>query len=112
MFTVYIPSRKIMIVIVVCVAIASILFASIQIVRSSRARSAAFVQTSPQSSSLKGEENGLVTELPPQPAVIVRVPLPSEVRGIYWTAFTAATKRADELIEYMKKTELNTVVID
>lgn len=112
MFTVYIPSRKIMIVIVVCVAIASILFASIQIVRSSRARSAAFVQTSPQSSSLKGGENGLVTELPPQPAVIVRVPLPSEVRGIYWTAFTAATKRADELIAYIKKTGLNTVVID
>lgn len=42
----------------------------------------------------------------------VHVPLPDEVRGIYWTAFTAATKRADELIGYMKKTGLNSVVID
>lgn len=44
--------------------------------------------------------------------LIVHVPLPDEVRGIYWTAFTAATKRADELIGYMKKTGLNTAVID
>lgn len=47
-----------------------------------------------------------------EPAPIIHVPLPVEVRGIYWTAFTAATKRADELIVYMKKTGLNAVVID
>lgn len=43
---------------------------------------------------------------------IVHVPLPEEVRGLYWTAMTAATRRADELLAYMKKTGLNTAVID
>ncbi|MEI7512086.1 MAG: putative glycoside hydrolase [Candidatus Uhrbacteria bacterium] len=37
---------------------------------------------------------------------------PSEVRGIYWTAETARNSRADELLSYMVKTDLNTVVID
>lgn len=37
---------------------------------------------------------------------------PVEVRGIYWTAFTAGSKRADELIALCDETELNAVVID
>ena len=40
------------------------------------------------------------------------VDLPDEVRGIYWTAVTARSARGDELLEYMKETGLNTVVID
>jgi hypothetical protein len=40
------------------------------------------------------------------------VSLPTEVRGIYWTAVTATTSRADELLAYMLETGLNTVVID
>lgn len=40
------------------------------------------------------------------------VPLPVEVRGIYWTAETARTPLADELLAYMLRTGLNTVVID
>jgi hypothetical protein len=40
------------------------------------------------------------------------VPIPEEVRGIYWTAYTAITSRADELLDYMIDTGLNTVVID
>ncbi|MBD3251311.1 hypothetical protein GF380_02445, partial [Candidatus Uhrbacteria bacterium] len=41
-----------------------------------------------------------------------RVPLPDEVRGIYWTAVTAGTSRGDELLAYMKETGINAVVID
>ncbi len=37
---------------------------------------------------------------------------PDEVRGIYWTASTARSSRADELLEYMLETGLNSVVID
>jgi len=47
-----------------------------------------------------------------QPVVIEHVALPDEVRGIYWTAQTAGTKRADELLTYMKSTGLNAAVID
>ncbi len=43
---------------------------------------------------------------------IARVPLPETVRGFYWTAETARTKHAQELIAYAKKYGLNTVVID
>ncbi len=43
---------------------------------------------------------------------IMHVPIPAEVRGIYWTATTAASARAHELIAYMIETGLNTVVID
>ncbi len=44
--------------------------------------------------------------------VILRVPLPEEVRGIYWTADTAAGTRAQELLAYMRQTDLNSAVID
>lgn len=40
------------------------------------------------------------------------VTLPEEVRGIYWTASTAGSTRAWDLVEYMGNTGLNTVVID
>lgn len=43
---------------------------------------------------------------------VKHVELPFEVRGIYWTSSTAGNHRADELIEYMNTTGLNTVVID
>lgn len=43
---------------------------------------------------------------------VPRVPLPSEVRGLYWTAVTAGNSRGQELLAYMKQTGLNTVVID
>lgn len=46
------------------------------------------------------------------PKDVVHVPIPKEVRGMYWTAYTAGISRADELIKYMKDTGLNTVVID
>ncbi|MCK9361179.1 putative glycoside hydrolase [Patescibacteria group bacterium] len=53
------------------------------------------------------------TSTPPEPAPQpTRVPLPEEVRGLYWTAETARSSRADALIEYITKTKLNTVVID
>ncbi|OGL66757.1 hypothetical protein A2856_03260 [Candidatus Uhrbacteria bacterium RIFCSPHIGHO2_01_FULL_63_20] len=54
----------------------------------------------------------------PVPSVVeaapeeVRMPLPKEVRGIYWTAQTAGTKRGDELLAYMRETGLNAAVID
>jgi len=53
----------------------------------------------------------------PEPAPVVPPPpthvsIPDEVRGIYWTAETVRTKRADELLAYMLKTDLNSVVID
>jgi hypothetical protein len=43
---------------------------------------------------------------------ILRVRLPEEVRGIYWTVWTAASSRGDELIDYINDYNLNTVVID
>jgi hypothetical protein len=46
-----------------------------------------------------------------EPAVR-RVPVPEEVRGLYWTAHTAGTERAAELLAYMEETGLNAVVID
>jgi hypothetical protein len=45
-------------------------------------------------------------------AVSHHVPLPEEVRGIYWTAETARTQRANELFSYMLETGINTIVID
>jgi hypothetical protein len=39
-------------------------------------------------------------------------PLPDEVRGIYWTAYTAGSNRGQELLKYMQETGLNTAVID
>ncbi len=40
------------------------------------------------------------------------VPLPDEVRGIYWTAVTARSSRGLDLLAYMQQTGLNAVVID
>ena len=38
--------------------------------------------------------------------------LPEEVRGIYWTAYTAGSVRGQQLLDYMIQTGLNTAVID
>ncbi|MFZ2803909.1 MAG: putative glycoside hydrolase [Patescibacteria group bacterium] len=43
---------------------------------------------------------------------VVHVPMPSEVRGIYWTAWTAGSQHGQDLLSYMTKTGLNAVVID
>lgn len=48
----------------------------------------------------------------PEEATVEHVPLPDEVRGIYWTVGTAGNNRAQELLSYMKDTGLNTAVID
>ncbi|HBK35103.1 MAG: hypothetical protein UU08_C0001G0023 [Candidatus Uhrbacteria bacterium GW2011_GWE2_40_58] len=46
------------------------------------------------------------------PEVVLHFQTPEEVRGLYWTAYTAGTERAKELMDYMKDTGLNAVVID
>lgn len=48
----------------------------------------------------------------PKPEKIRHVPMPDEVRGIYWTAQTAGGERGQELLAYMKRYGLNTAVID
>jgi hypothetical protein len=52
------------------------------------------------------------TTLPVTQPVVTHVPVPEEVRGMYWTALTAGGKRGDELLAYMLERKLNTVVID
>ncbi len=52
------------------------------------------------------------TQILPEPPKPLHVALPEEVRGIYWTADTARSSRRDELLSYMLKTGLNSVVID
>ncbi len=109
----FFTSRKFVVATTSIVVIVSVLLIFVGIVRSNRGR---MTQVSVQTPSLQKE--GISSDVVvPEPieaefAAIVRVPLPEEVRGIYWTAFTAATKRADELMTYMKKTGLNAVVID
>jgi hypothetical protein len=44
--------------------------------------------------------------------VVAHIPLPDEVRGLYWTASTAGSERSDELLSYMNDHGLNAVVID
>ncbi len=58
------------------------------------------------------EEQVLEEEVAPEVATTTRVPIPDEVRGIYWTAVTARSARADELLGYITETGLNAVVID
>jgi len=62
-------------------------------------------------SSVEDSTNSLHL-IPPAEPVIAHVPVPEEVRGIYWTAETARIKRAEELRQYILKTGLNSVVID
>ncbi len=45
----------------------------------------------------------------PEPS---RVPVPQEVRGLYWTAVTAGSSSGQTLLAYMKSSGINTVVID
>lgn len=46
------------------------------------------------------------------PVIPSHVPLPEEVRAIYWTGTTAGSKQGAELLAYMQETGLNAVVID
>ncbi|MBI4435580.1 hypothetical protein HY630_02820 [Candidatus Uhrbacteria bacterium] len=59
-------------------------------------------------SNVLGRDDTVSTD----PLIIKHTPLPTEVRGLYWTAVTATTQRADELLAYMQETGLNTAVID
>lgn len=93
------------------IVLLGVLLVSLQTVRSYQSRLAATVSV-PVTPVIKNASEPVPEPIEAEPAAIVRVPLPEEVRGMYWTAFTAATKRADELMAYMKKTGLNAVVID
>ncbi len=57
-------------------------------------------------------ESPITLSTPSNPPTPLRVPLPDEVRGIYWTAVTAGGLRGENLLEYMLSTGLNSVVID
>src|SRR3989339_1937316 len=61
----------------------------------------------PPLASLGRDDTGFINS-----SMTKHTPLPEEVRGLYWTAFTATTWRADELLSYMLESGLNTVVID
>ena len=61
----------------------------------------------PPFASLGRDDTGFINS-----SMTKHTPLPEEVRGLYWTAFTATTSRADELLSYMLESGLNTVVID
>jgi hypothetical protein len=75
-------------------------------------------RTSRVAESIKGQvviaETPLVTPSATEPVDPgpVRVALPEEVRGIYWTAETARSPRGEALSTYMLKSGLNTAVID
>jgi len=43
---------------------------------------------------------------------VKRVARPEEVRGLYWTAYTAGSSRGEQLMSYIIASGLNTVVID
>jgi hypothetical protein len=70
------------------------------------------VSTSQQTQELTDVTTNTLREVEAPEPVIAHVPVPEEVRGIYWTAETARNKRAEELRTYMLKTGLNSVVID
>lgn len=93
----FLRSKKFIIGAITFAILAGVLFVSIEVVRSGR-------------KATEVTEVTKATEV--SEATVVHIPLPDEVRGIYWTAVTAATKRADALIAYMLKSGLNTAVID
>ena len=66
---------------------------------------------SPQSTSTTqvATTTGLVVPKDPE---VGHVSMPDEVRGFYWTGWTAGSKRVDELMKYAVSSKLNTVVID
>lgn len=51
-------------------------------------------------------------ETAPVAPAMFHIPLPEEVRGIYWTGYTAGSKRAEELMAYASSSRLNAIVID
>lgn len=59
-----------------------------------------------------GSATTTVVETAALPPLAAHVPMPDEVRGIYWTAWTAGSKRADVLMAYASSSHLNTIVID
>jgi hypothetical protein len=62
--------------------------------------------------STGGADLSPLAEPPPAMPSVPRVPLPDEVRGIYWTGHTAGSKRVDALLAYASSSGLNAVVID
>jgi len=45
-------------------------------------------------------------------STVPHVPLPAEVRGLYWTVYTAGSQKGKELLDYMTTRGLNTAVVD
>lgn len=45
-------------------------------------------------------------------STVVHMPLPDEVRGLYWTAYTAGTDRGKTLADYAVRSHLNAIVVD
>lgn len=123
-------SKKFLVVAIACVVAIGVLILSIEAVRSSRARTVllrhpdaggnSLASNAPVSNSFGDpstfakatEDKSSSNSVGMTQKAVVHIPLPSEVRGMYWTAVTASSKRGDELIDYMQKTGLNTVVID
>ncbi|MBI5369747.1 hypothetical protein HZA85_00945 [Candidatus Uhrbacteria bacterium] len=64
----------------------------------------------PEAASSEPQEE--ITSTAVHTPTMVHIALPSEVRGFYWTATTAGSARAQELLAYLKEYGLNTVVID
>ncbi len=83
------------------------IFAQIQDLNPSHA--SLVVQTPPVDTVVP---SSTLTVVAPAPEVVIHIPAPQEVRGIYWTAETARIPKAEELLSYMKKSGLNTAVID
>lgn len=72
---------------------------------------------------LKSAVNAVLASAPQAPSplrikdisaatTVKHVPLPAQVRGFYWTAYTAGTEKGAALTEYALRYGLNTVVID
>lgn len=58
------------------------------------------------------EEEVVASELQTSVTIAEHQAVPDEVRGLYWTAYTAGTSRKDALLDYMETSGINTVVVD
>ena len=106
-------TKKFVVSVIALVILASVFVVSIEIAKSNQANRVKIAATSIVTPKvvLPVVEPTMPAKKP-EPIAIIHVPLPDEVRGIYWTAFTAAGSRSTTLIDYMKKTGLNAAVID
>ena len=96
------------IIIVVCVAVAMIIVAGFNFLQSPAPQGQ---ETSEMVD--EGEDHQVsLASATVNSASVQHIQTPEEVRGFYWTAYTAGIDRADELTDYMIETGLNAVVID